>query len=262
MDLKFISIIGAALAVAIGSIGPALGEGRAVAAAMDAIARQPEAAGTHLPHAVRRPGDDRDDGDLLPGHRAAAAVRQPLCGLSMPFHWQTLALQTANFAILVWLLHRFLYKPVLRMVDARRAEIQRGYDAAAAAQDQAKAQLAAVQAERTGIAAERDAALKAAAAQAEEAARQRAARAERDADALLESARKTLAGERDPRPGGSAQRGARPGRRRGAAAARRRSRRSCAPKPGWNASSSTWPACRTQSCPPWSARSAATAPPW
>lgn len=41
-----ISIIAAALAVAIGAIGPALAEGRAVAAAMDAIARQPEAAGT------------------------------------------------------------------------------------------------------------------------------------------------------------------------------------------------------------------------
>ncbi len=40
------SILGAALAIAIGSIGPALGQGRAVAAAMDAIARQPEAAGT------------------------------------------------------------------------------------------------------------------------------------------------------------------------------------------------------------------------
>ena len=46
MDPKVISIIGAALAVSIGSIGPALGEGRSVAAAMDAIARQPEAAGT------------------------------------------------------------------------------------------------------------------------------------------------------------------------------------------------------------------------
>lgn len=46
MDLKFISIVGAALVMAIGAIGPALGEGRAVAAAMDAIARQPEAAGT------------------------------------------------------------------------------------------------------------------------------------------------------------------------------------------------------------------------
>ena len=45
MDPKTISIIGAALAVSIGSIGPALGEGRAVAAAMDAIARQPESSG-------------------------------------------------------------------------------------------------------------------------------------------------------------------------------------------------------------------------
>jgi len=34
------------VAVSIGSIAPALGEGRSVAAAMDAIARQPEAAGT------------------------------------------------------------------------------------------------------------------------------------------------------------------------------------------------------------------------
>ncbi len=40
------SILGAALAVSFGAIGPGLGEGRAVAAALDAIARQPEAAGT------------------------------------------------------------------------------------------------------------------------------------------------------------------------------------------------------------------------
>ena len=41
---QIVSILGAALAVAIGSIGPALGEGKAVASAMDAIARQPESA--------------------------------------------------------------------------------------------------------------------------------------------------------------------------------------------------------------------------
>lgn len=40
------SILGAAFAIAIGAIAPALGQGRAVAAAMDAIARQPEAANT------------------------------------------------------------------------------------------------------------------------------------------------------------------------------------------------------------------------
>lgn len=41
-----ISIVCAALTVSFGSIGPALAEGRAVAAAMDAIARQPESANT------------------------------------------------------------------------------------------------------------------------------------------------------------------------------------------------------------------------
>ncbi len=45
MSLEWISIVGAALAVSFGAIGPALAEGRALAAAMDAIARQPEASG-------------------------------------------------------------------------------------------------------------------------------------------------------------------------------------------------------------------------
>nr|WP_276317896.1 F0F1 ATP synthase subunit C [Cobetia sp. ICG0124] len=44
--IAFASVISAAFAVAFGAIGPALAEGRAVAAAMDAIARQPEAANT------------------------------------------------------------------------------------------------------------------------------------------------------------------------------------------------------------------------
>lgn len=44
--IELVSIAAAALAVSFGAIGPALAEGRAVAAAMDAIARQPDAAGT------------------------------------------------------------------------------------------------------------------------------------------------------------------------------------------------------------------------
>jgi len=46
MDIQLVSIIGAAFAVSFGALGPALAEGRSVAAALDAIARQPEAAGT------------------------------------------------------------------------------------------------------------------------------------------------------------------------------------------------------------------------
>jgi len=45
LNLQMLSIIGAVVAVSFGAIGPALGEGRAIAAAMDAIARQPESAG-------------------------------------------------------------------------------------------------------------------------------------------------------------------------------------------------------------------------
>lgn len=44
--VSIVSIVCAAFAVSFGALGPALAEGRAVAAAMDAIARQPEAANT------------------------------------------------------------------------------------------------------------------------------------------------------------------------------------------------------------------------
>jgi F-type H+-transporting ATPase subunit c len=44
--LQIVSILGAVIAVSFGAIGPALSEGRAVAAAMDALARQPDASST------------------------------------------------------------------------------------------------------------------------------------------------------------------------------------------------------------------------
>lgn len=115
----------------------------------------------------------------------------------MHFDWWTLALQTVNFAVLVWLLHRFLYKPVLRLIDARSAAVQKQYDSASAAEDKAKADLEKIELERAGIAAEREAALKTAAAQAQEAAKARHAQAEGEAGALLEAARKSLATERE-----------------------------------------------------------------
>jgi F-type H+-transporting ATPase subunit b len=115
----------------------------------------------------------------------------------MQFDWWTLALQTVNFAVLVWLLHRFLYKPVLRMIDARRTEVEKQYADAFAAEAKAKATLADIEKERAGIAAERTAALKAAAAEAEAASAARRTRAEGEASALVDQARKSLAAERD-----------------------------------------------------------------
>ncbi|HEX8011050.1 MAG TPA: hypothetical protein VF814_08960 [Casimicrobiaceae bacterium] len=115
----------------------------------------------------------------------------------MQFDWSTFVLQTVNFAVLVWLLHRFLYKPVLRAVDARREAIDKQYADAGKAEARAKEVLGAVEAERGRIAAERVAVLEAAAAQAEEAAAARRTRAEHEATALLEEARKALGAERE-----------------------------------------------------------------
>jgi F-type H+-transporting ATPase subunit c len=44
-SIQLVSIIGAVVTVSFGAIVPALSEGRSIVAAMEAIARQPEAAG-------------------------------------------------------------------------------------------------------------------------------------------------------------------------------------------------------------------------
>ncbi|MGC1860994.1 MAG: hypothetical protein WA733_07685 [Methylocystis sp.] len=115
----------------------------------------------------------------------------------MQFDWWTLGLQTVNFTVLVWLMHRFLYRPVLRMLDARHAEIETQYANAQAAETKAKEQLLAIEAQRARVANEREALLKAAASRAEELAKARRAQAEIEAAASLAAGRKTLAAERD-----------------------------------------------------------------
>ena len=115
----------------------------------------------------------------------------------MRFDWWTLALQAVNFAILVWLLQRFLYKPVLRLIDARRAEIEKQFREARDAQTKAEALQAKAEQDRVAIATQRLALLKTAEAEADEAANARRARAEQEAAALLDSTRKALAKERE-----------------------------------------------------------------
>lgn len=45
MTIELVSVLGAVIVVSFGAIIPAYSEGRALSSAMDAIARQPEAAG-------------------------------------------------------------------------------------------------------------------------------------------------------------------------------------------------------------------------
>ena len=115
----------------------------------------------------------------------------------MHLDWWTIVLQTVNFAILVWLLHRFLYKPVLGAIDARKAAVAKEFEAAKARNAEAQARFAAVEAQRAAMAAEREAALKAAVAQAQELAEARRRQAENDAAALIDETRKALVAERE-----------------------------------------------------------------
>ncbi|MCA1796368.1 MAG: hypothetical protein LC645_02300 [Geobacteraceae bacterium] len=50
----------------------------------------------------------------------------------------TVIAQLINFLILVWLLKRFLYQPVLRAVDAREARLQEQQQQAQEEQNQAQ----------------------------------------------------------------------------------------------------------------------------
>ena len=43
----------------------------------------------------------------------------------MEFDWTTFILEIINFLILVWILKRFLYRPVLDVIDKRRASIEK-----------------------------------------------------------------------------------------------------------------------------------------
>jgi F-type H+-transporting ATPase subunit b len=115
----------------------------------------------------------------------------------MRFDWSTLALQLANFAILVWLLQRFLYRPILRLVDARRAALEREHAEATGAAETAKRQLSELQAQRAGLAGERAEALVRAQEESRQLVTTRREEAERDAAALMEEARRTLTRERE-----------------------------------------------------------------
>ncbi|WLQ12328.1 F0F1 ATP synthase subunit delta [Hahella aquimaris] len=57
----------------------------------------------------------------------------------MELDWTTVALEIINFIILVWLLKRFLYRPVLNIVEQRQANIKASLDRARDVQEQADA---------------------------------------------------------------------------------------------------------------------------
>lgn len=57
----------------------------------------------------------------------------------MEFDWTTFVLEIINFLVLVWILQRFLYKPVANAIARRKAEIDKSLADARAAQAEAEA---------------------------------------------------------------------------------------------------------------------------
>jgi ATP synthase F0 subunit b len=122
----------------------------------------------------------------------------------MPIDGWTLILQAANFLILVWLLRRFLYRPVLAVIDRRRQAADAILTEAAAARTAAEATRRDLEVLRAAAGADRDRLLEAAHAQAEA---ERAAlldKARQEADAVLADARTHI--ERERRDAGTALR--------------------------------------------------------
>lgn len=72
----------------------------------------------------------------------------------MHIDWWTLALQAINVLILVWLLSRFLFRPVMDAIAARQAAADRLLGEAQAAKDAAKGEEQALKARNDGFAAD------------------------------------------------------------------------------------------------------------
>lgn len=105
----------------------------------------------------------------------------------------TLALQTINVLVLVWVLSRFLFRPIAAIVVARQVEVARLLEETRAAKAQAKAEAATAAAEALRIAGTRNDALKAAAGEAEAKSASIVAAAHDEAEQILAAARASVA---------------------------------------------------------------------
>ncbi|MCA0920142.1 F0F1 ATP synthase subunit delta [Pseudooceanicola nanhaiensis] len=73
----------------------------------------------------------------------------------MSIDWWTLGLQAVNVLVLLWILSRFLFRPVSDIIAARQAAATQDLDAAQATRAEAEAALAAAQEQLAGVAATR-----------------------------------------------------------------------------------------------------------
>lgn len=114
----------------------------------------------------------------------------------MEIDWWTVLLQSINFLILVWLLQRFLFKPVARIVAERQRVTEDAFAEARAAKEDAETAQADYRAKVDALAAERRAMIQEARAQIEEERLETVDEAKTEAGEIVEAARRTIEAER------------------------------------------------------------------
>jgi F-type H+-transporting ATPase subunit b len=127
----------------------------------------------------------------------------------MRIDWWTLGIQTANVAILVWLLQRFFWRPVAAVIEARRTTVRAAMTDAQSIRSQAAAAMTAIEKTRAGFAAERETILAAARSAAEQTRAGLLADATRAAAELEAAARAAIERERQAAEAAWAQRSTR-----------------------------------------------------
>jgi F-type H+-transporting ATPase subunit b len=114
----------------------------------------------------------------------------------MQIDWWTLALQAVNFLVLVWLLRRFLYRPVKDVIEKRKQLAEQAFADAAAKQQDADTEKQGLRQDRAQLAQERQDLLKQLHESMEAERMTVMEQARKDADQLLADARNAIEVER------------------------------------------------------------------
>jgi len=115
----------------------------------------------------------------------------------MQIDWWTLALQAVNFLVLVWLLWRFLYRPVREVIERRKQLAERAFADADNQKGEAEAARRGFEEGRAGLAQERQDMLKKIHEELEVDRRKALEEARDKANELLEAARESIGQERE-----------------------------------------------------------------
>jgi F-type H+-transporting ATPase subunit b len=114
----------------------------------------------------------------------------------MQISWWTFALQVVNFLVLVWLLQRFLYRPVRGILEKRKQLSKEAFAAADKAKTEAEAAQRRYEEDREKLAEERQAVLDAAHRASETERTKRLEETRQETQKLIETAQASIAEER------------------------------------------------------------------